>query len=64
MIILDTVNVVSVALIIAVCYNVNKEVVNDGRTSVIAILSIGITFGYKKINNAFIALSGSLLGYF
>jgi len=61
---LDTVNVVSVALIIAVCYYVSKEVINDWRTPVIAILSIGTTFDYKKINSAFIVLSGSLLGYF
>jgi len=44
----DAVNVVSVTLIIAVCYNVSKEVINDWRTLVIAILSIGITFNYKK----------------
>jgi chromate transporter len=61
---LDAVNVASVALIIAVCYDMSREVINDWRTLMIAIISIGITFGYKKINSAFIVLNGSLLGYF
>jgi len=60
---LDAVNVASVAVIIAVCYEMGKEVITDWRTLLIAILSIGITFGYKKMNSAFVVLSGSLVGY-
>jgi chromate transporter len=60
---LDAVNVASVAVIVAVCYDMSKEVITDWRTLLIAILSIGITFGYKKMNSAFVVLSGSIIGY-
>lgn len=60
---LDAVNVASVAIIIAVCYEMGKETITDLRTILIAILSIAITFGYKKLNSAFVVLGGSLLGY-
>ena len=60
---LDAVNVASVAIIIAVCYEMGKETITDWRTILIAILSIAITFGYKKLNSAFVVLGGSLLGY-
>ncbi|WP_028298692.1 chromate efflux transporter [Olivibacter sitiensis] len=60
---LDAVNVASVAIIIAVCYEMGKESITDWRTILIAILSIAITFGYKKLNSAFVVLGGSLLGY-
>lgn len=33
------------------------------RTIVIAMISLALSFGYKKINNAFIVLGGSVLGY-
>jgi chromate transporter len=60
---LDAVNVASVAIIIAVCYAMGKDSISDWRTISIAVLSIILTFGYKKINSAFIVLSGSFLGY-
>lgn len=60
---LDAVNVASVALIIAVCFDMGKDTISDWRTIVIAILSIIITFGFRKLNSAFLVLSGSLLGY-
>lgn len=60
---LDAVNVASVAIIISVCFSMGKDTITDWRTISIAVLSIILTFGYKKINSAFIVLSGSLLGY-
>lgn len=60
---LDAVNVASVALIISVCLAMGKDSVTDWRTIVIAVLSIVLTFGYRKINSAFIVLGGSLIGY-
>ena len=60
---LDAVNVSSVAIIIAVCYEMGKETITDWRTILIAILSIAITFGYKKLNSAVVVLGGSLMGY-
>lgn len=60
---LDAVNVASVAIIIAVCYTMGKESINNWRTILIAVASIILTFGFRKINSAWIVLGGSLTGY-
>lgn len=60
---LDAVNVASVAIIAAVCFDMGKETITDWRTIFIAVLSIVITFRYTKINSAFVVLGGSLTGY-
>lgn len=60
---LDAVNVASVAIIIAICFEMGKDTITDWRTILIAVLSIAIAFGFKKINSAFVVLGGSLLGY-
>lgn len=60
---LDAVNVASVAIIVAVCVLMTKETITDWRTILIAVLSIGVSFGYKKLNSAFVVLGGSLMGY-
>ncbi len=60
---LDAVNVASVAIIVAVCFDMGKDTITDWRTIFIMLLSITITFGYRKINSAFIVLGGSLIGY-
>ena len=60
---LDAVNVASVAIIFSICITMGQETITDLRTIFIALLSIIVTFGYKKINSAFIVFGGSLLGY-
>lgn len=60
---LDAVNVASIAIIVSICIEMGKETIIDWRTVLIALLSIIITFNYKKINSAFIVLGGSILGY-
>lgn len=60
---LDAVNVASVAIIVAVCFDMGKDTITDWRTILIAVLSITIAYGYKKLNSAFVVLGGSLLGY-
>lgn len=60
---LNAVNVASVAIIISVCYFMSRESISDWRTILIAVLSIILTFSYRKINSAFIVLGGSLAGY-
>lgn len=60
---LDAVNVSSVAIIISVCYFMSKDTINDWRTVLIATASIILTFGFRKINSAFVVLGGSLFGY-
>lgn len=60
---LDTVNVASVALILAVSIEMGKESILDWRTAVIAVIGFLITFQFPKVNTAFTVLGGSLLGY-
>jgi len=60
---LDAVNVASVAIIIAVCYTMGKESISEWRTILIALASIVLTFGFKKINSAWIILGSSITGY-
>lgn len=60
---LDAVNVASIAIIMVVCLEMGMETITDWRTILIALLSIIITFNYKKINSAFIVLGGSIIGY-
>ncbi len=60
---LDAVNVASVAVIISVCYEMGKDSITDWRTILIAIISLFLTFGFRKINSAFIVLGGSALGF-
>jgi chromate transporter len=60
---LDAVNVASVAIIISVCYAMGKDTVTDWRTILIAIISLAITFGFKRVNSAFIVFGSSILGY-
>ncbi|MCX6313605.1 MAG: chromate efflux transporter [Sphingobacteriales bacterium] len=60
---LDAVNVASIAIIIAVCYEMGKDSISDWRTILIAVTSIALIFGFKKINSALVVLGGSLLGY-
>jgi chromate transporter len=60
---LDAINVASVAIIVSVCFTMGKDTITDWRTISIAVLSIALTFGFRKINNVFIVLGGSLIGY-
>lgn len=60
---LDAVNVASVAIILSVCLSMGQEIMTDWRTLMIALISLFITFGYRKINSAWVVLGGSILGY-
>ena len=60
---LDAVNIASIAIILAVCYSMGKEAVTDWRNISIALASMLIAFGFKKINSAWIVLGSSIAGY-
>lgn len=60
---LDAVNVASVALIIAVCITMTRDVLLNWQTLVITLLSGILVFKFKKVNSALIVLAGALLGY-
>lgn len=60
---LDTVNIVSVAIILAVAVEMGRETLVDWRTVLIALVGFVITFYFKKLNSAFVVLGGAALGY-
>jgi len=60
---LDTVNIVSVAIILSVFIEMGEAILLDWRTILIAIASFAVTFYCKKLNTAFVILGGALLGY-
>ncbi|KZE78442.1 chromate efflux transporter [Myroides marinus] len=60
---LDAVNVASVALIVAVCITMMRDVLLNWQTLVITLLSGILVFKFKKVNSALIVLAGAFLGY-
>ncbi|MBK0402718.1 chromate efflux transporter [Adhaeribacter sp. BT258] len=60
---LDAVNVASVAVILAVCFEMGRSTLTDWRSILIAVLSFAVVFYFKKMNSAFIVMGGAALGY-
>jgi chromate transporter len=60
---LDTVNIVSVAIILSVVVEIGQATLLDWRTILIAVISFVVTFSFKKLNTAFIIVGGAALGY-
>ncbi len=60
---LDSVNMASVAIILAVVVEMGREALFDWRTTVIAIVSFFVSFYFRKLNTAFVVLGGAGLGY-
>jgi chromate transporter len=60
---LDTVNIVSVAIILSVIIEIGEATLLDWRTILIAAISFVVTFSFKKLNTAFVIFGGALLGY-
>jgi len=60
---LDGVNIASVAIILTVCISFSRETIMDWRTILIAVLSLIITFGFRKINTVFLIIGSAALGY-
>lgn len=60
---LDTINIVSVAIIISVVVEIGSTTLSDWRAIVIATLSFFVTFYFKNLNTAFVIFGGAALGY-
>jgi chromate transporter len=60
---LDTINIVSIAIILSVIIEMGRATLLDWRTILIAMISFFITSYFKKMNTAFIVSGGALLGY-
>ena len=60
---LDGVNAASVAIIVTVCIAFAQETVTDWRTVLIGVLSLVVTFGFRKVNTVFVVVGSALAGY-
>ncbi|MBD0404697.1 chromate efflux transporter [Flammeovirga sp. EKP202] len=60
---LDAVNIASVAIMVKVLFEMTVTSLQDWQSITIALLSIVITFKFKKVNSMWIILGGSILGY-
>ncbi|MGZ3822838.1 MAG: chromate efflux transporter, partial [Mucilaginibacter sp.] len=60
---LDTVNMASIALILAVCVEMAKSSITDWKMALIGIAGLAVSVRFKKLNSAFVVLGGSVVGY-
>ena len=60
---LDAVNIAAVAIMVAVLYKMAVTSLVDWKSILIAVISIIITFGWKKVNVMYLVLGSSVLGY-
>jgi chromate transporter len=60
---LDAINAASIAVIAVVCIHMASDTLADWKTISIAVISLFIVFGLKKLNSGFIVLLGSILGF-
>jgi chromate transporter len=60
---LDTVNIVSVAIILSVIVELSRATLTDWRAIVIAAASFIVTFRFQNLNTAFVILGGAVVGY-
>ncbi len=60
---LDSVNIAAVAIMLSVLYVMSLDTLTDWKAISIALLSVFMIFGVKKVNAMWIVLGGSILGY-
>jgi len=60
---LDAVNIASIAIILAVCYDLGKDSITDWRAIAIAFAACVTVILFRKLNSAWVILGGALLGY-
>ncbi|AWH85198.1 chromate transporter [Flavobacterium album] len=60
---LSAVNVASVAVIAAICWQMAYETIRSWETAAILVLSFALLFTFPKLNSAFIIVFGSVAGY-
>lgn len=60
---LDAVNIVSIAIILAVVIEMGRETLHNWRSVLIAATSFIVTMYFKKVNTAWIVVGGAVVGY-
>ncbi|MCB9504218.1 MAG: chromate efflux transporter [Deferribacteres bacterium] len=60
---LDAVNVSALGLMVAVTIKLGMAVLFDWKALVIAVLSVFVSFRYKKVSSAWVIIGGAVLGF-
>jgi len=60
---LDSVNIASIGVMLAVLVNMSAATLIDWRAVVIGIVSFVVVFGFNKINAMWMVIGGAILGY-
>lgn len=60
---LDAVNIVSIAIILAICIEMAQTSITDWKTNIIAMAGFSAMLKFKRLNSAFVVLGGAVLGY-
>lgn len=60
---LDGVNIASVAIIAHVCVDMGMTVITHWQAALIAVASLVVTFGFRRINTVFVVAVSAVLGY-
>ncbi len=60
---LDTVNVVAIAVIGAVLFEMGRESLTDWRTSLIAVMALQGIYYFPRLNSAILVFGGAMIGF-
>ena len=60
---LDSVNIAAVAVMVAVLFEMSRDTLTDWRAILIALLSLLVVFGFKKVHAVWTVVGGALLGW-
>ena len=60
---LDSINVAAVAIMLAVLITMSKQTLVDWQATLIAVVSVVLIFGFKKVSVMWVLIIGAILGY-
>ena len=60
---LDSINVAAVAIMLAVLITMSKQTLIDWQAAFIAVVSVVLVFGFKKVSVMWVLIIGAILGY-
>jgi chromate transporter len=60
---LDSVNIAAVAVMVAVLFEMSRDTLVDWKAILIAVISVLMVFGFKRVHPVWTVLGGAFLGY-
>ena len=60
---LDSINVAAVAIMLAVLVTMSQQTLVDWQATLIAVVSVALIFGFKKVSVMWVLIIGAILGY-